>query len=232
MTKPLYLLADSQLLFWKETDLPFTSRIRADMEANRTGAAYIGASNGDDPQFYEMFRSAMDLVGLSRYRMIPARPSSEDMKFLEEAGLVLLSGGNVETGWRTLEQNGVKDVILRQRYDGVVMVGISAGAVQLGLGALIEAAQPQKLDMFRFAPFYLSAHEEHEEWWNLRALVNLSQSNSRGIGIPAGAGAVYYPDGTVEPVRKALVEFFFQEGQVRESLLLPPPGQLNSEPGS
>jgi peptidase E len=233
MTKPLYLLADSQLLFWKEKDRFFTSRIRENMEENRTGAAYIGASNGDDPPFYGMFQSAMELIGLSQCRMIPSRPSSEDMKFLEEAGLVLLSGGNVENGWRTLEQNGVKDTILRIRYDGVVMVGISAGAVQLGLGALTEAPQPQKLDTFRFAPFYLGAHEENEEWWNLRALVNLSQNDARGIGIPAGAGAVYHPDGTVEPVRKPLVEFFTQDGLMRESLLLPPASsELNSEPGS
>jgi hypothetical protein len=232
MTKSLYLLADSQLLFWKENELPFASRFRKDMEANHTGAAYIGASNGDDPQFYEIFLSAMELIGLSQCRMIPARPSSEDMKFLDEAGLVLLSGGNVENGWRTLEQNGVKDMIVRKRYDGIVIVGISAGAVQLGLGALTESPHPQKLDMFRFAPFYLGAHEEHEEWWDLRALVNLSPREARGIGIPAGAGAVYHPDGTSEPVRKSLVEFFMEDGQMRESLLLPPSAGINSEPGS
>jgi cyanophycinase len=222
MSKPLYLFADSQLLFWKEKDHFFTSRIREEMEENRTGAAYIGASNGDDPRFYEMFQAAMELIGLSQRRMISMRPSSQEIKFLEEAGLVLLSGGNVESGWLTMERNGVKDMILRKRYDGTVMVGISAGAVQLGQGALTEAAQPQKLDTFRFAPFYLGAHEEDQEWWNLRALVNLSQSDVRGIGIPAGAGAVYHFDGTIEPVRKPLLEFSIQEGELRESLLLPP----------
>jgi hypothetical protein len=224
MSKPLYLLSDSQLLFWKENDSFFTRRVAEDMEVNRTGAAYIGASNGDDPQFYELFQSAMGLIGLSQCRMIPAQPSGEDMKFLEEAGLVLLSGGNVERGWRTMDQNGVKDMVLRKRYDGTVMIGISAGAVQLGLGALTEAAQPQKVDTFRFAPFYLGAHEEDEEWWNLRALVNLSQSSDvRAIGVPAGAGAVFHFDGTLEPVRKHLLEFTMHEGKVRESILLPPP---------
>lgn len=222
ITKSVYLLADSRLLFWSSHDRLFTSRIREDMETNRPGAAYIGASNGDDPQFYELFRSAMELIGLSECQMIPSQPSSEDMRFLEKAGLVVLSGGDVERGWRTLERNGVKEMMLSKRYDGTVMVGISAGAVQLGLGALNASPQPQKLEMFRFVPFYLGAHEEQEEWWNLRALVNLSQSDVRGVGIPAGAGAVYQPDGTLEPIRTALVEFCKQEGQVRENVLLPP----------
>jgi cyanophycinase len=219
--KPLYLLADSAMLFWKENDRWFSNRMREDMEPNQSTTAYIGASNGDDPEFYELFRSAMELIGLTRCRMIPARPSSEDRKFLEDAGLVLLSGGNVEDGWRILEQNGVKEIMVRKRYDGAVLVGISAGAVQLGLGTLGESPQPQKLDMLRFAPFYLGVHEEREDWWNLRALVHLSQGDVRGVGIPAGAGALYHADGTLEPVRKACIEFRKQDGQLRELLLLP-----------
>jgi cyanophycinase len=219
--KPLYLLADSQLLFWEENDCYFTSRMLEDMQPNMLGAAYIGASNRDDPQFYELFCAVMERMGLNQCRMIPARPSGDDLKFLEEAGLVLLSGGNAENGWRTIEKNGVKEIILRKRYDGSVLVGVSAGAIQLGLGALSESPQPQKLEMFRFAPFYLGAHEEHDGWWNLRALVHLSQTDVRGVGIPAGAGAVYHSDGTLEPIRKACVEFCKEDGRLSENVLLP-----------
>jgi hypothetical protein len=55
----------------------------------------------------------------------------------------------------------------------------------------------------------------------LRALVNLSQTDARGIGIPAGGGAIYHPDGSLEPVRKTLVEFAKEGGQFSEKLLLP-----------
>jgi cyanophycinase-like exopeptidase len=221
MPKPLYLLADSQLLFGKENGRLFSSRMREDMEPGMLGAAYIGASNGDDPESYEIFRSAMEMIELTRCRLIPVHPSPEDLQFLAEAGLVLLSGGNAETGWRTLEQNGVKAMIVRKRYEGAVLAGVSAGAVQLALGALSESSQPRKIDMFGFAPFYLGAHEERDHWWNLRALVHLSPNDVRGVGIPAGAGALYHPDGTLEPVRKACVEFCKQDGQMRENLLLP-----------
>lgn len=221
--KPLYLLADSQLLFWKDKNRLFTSRMREAMDPGMTGAAYIGASNDDDPGFYEIFRGAMELIGLSQCRLIPRQPSGEDLKFLEQAGLALLAGGNAEKGWRIMEQNGVKDVMVKKRYDGSVMVGISAGAVQLGLGMLSDSPQPEKVDVFRFAPFYLGVHEEAEDWWNLRALVHLSRSDTSGIGIPAGGGIVYQNDGTLEPIRKSCIEFSKQNGAVKESLLQPAP---------
>jgi peptidase E len=232
MSKPLYLLADSQLLFWKENDDLFSRRIRRDIEVGREGAAYIGASNGDDVQFYEIFCSAMELIGLSDCRMISSRPSAEDMKFLEEAGLVLLAGGDVERGWRTVEENGVRDMILRKRYDGTVLVGVSAGAVQLGLGTLTQAEQPHKLDTLRFAPFFVGAHEENEDWWDLRALVNLAQSDVRAVGIPAGAGAIYHYDGGLEPIRKPLIELLKEDGHIKEHTLLPALAPLSSAPGS
>ena len=115
----------------------------------------------------------------------------------------------------------MKDLILKRRYGGAVFVGVSAGAVQLGLGALTDAPQPKKLYTFACAPFYIGAHEEADEWWNLRALVNLSQSGVRGVGIPMGGGAIYWPDGTLEPVRRPLTELVKEDDEVRERLLMP-----------
>ncbi len=226
--KPLYLLADSQLLFLKEEERLFTERIREDLDSPEPKAAYLGASNGDEPTFYSIFEAAMELIGISERRMIPARPSNDDLAFLQSADLVLLAGGNVEQGWRAFEQNGVKELISRRRYDGVVLVGISAGAVQLGLGAMVEpvaeSSAVKRSDLFRFAPFYIGAHEEQEEWWNLKLLVNSSQVDARGIGIPAGGGAVYSSDGSLEPIRKPLIEFLKEDGQLRESLVVPEGG--------
>jgi hypothetical protein len=223
--KPLYLLADSQLLFLKEGECLFMERIRQDLDSPEPKAAYLGASNGDDPAFYSIFEAAMESIGVSQRRLIPSRPSKDDLGFLQSADLVLLAGGNVEQGWRAFEQNGVKELILSKRYDGAVLVGVSAGAVQLGLGALLEPAAEssavKKVDFFRFAPFYIGAHEEQEAWWNLKLMVNSSQADARGIGISMGGGAVYRPDGSLEPIRKPLTEFLKEDGQFRENLVLP-----------
>ena len=219
--KPLYLLADSQLLFWRQGEHLFTRGIRDLIEAEAPKAAYIGASNGDNPEFYSIFVAAMEAAGISHCRMIPSRLQKEDQAFLEEANLVLLAGGDTEQGWQVFENNGIKGIIGKKRYDGTVLIGVSAGAMQLGLGALVGDSNMKVLELFRFAPFYIGAHEEEDEWWNLRALINLSKTDARGIGIPMGGGAIYYPDGTLEPVRKPLTEFSKQGNQLTETLLLP-----------
>ena len=222
--KPLYLLADSQLFFWKSDGDSLSDRIRADLDSANPKAAYIGASNGDQPEFYSLFQAAMESMGISNCRLVPSPPSREDTALLEDADLIVLSGGDVERGWQVFEQNGFKELLPRLRYDGAVLMGVSAGAIQLGLGHLTNAAQPKPLDMFRFAPFYVGAHDEENDWWDLRALVNLSQADTRAIGIPAGGGAVYLSDGTLEPIRKHLAELTKESARITENVLTPPVG--------
>jgi hypothetical protein len=229
--KPLYLLADSQLLFVKSSGDSLAERMRADLDSGKPKAAYIGASNGDQPEFYNLFMAAMESMEISDCRLVPSQPSREDISFLENADLIVLSGGDVERGWQVFEQNGLKELLPRKRFDGAVLMGVSAGAVQLGLGCLSNAAQPKQIDMFRFAPFYIGAHDEENDWFDLRALVNLAQSDARAIGLPAGGGAVYYSDGTLEPLRKPLIEIVKEDSKVTENLMAPltPTERLRAE---
>ena len=220
--KPLYLLADSQLLFWKNGSDSLAEKIRADLDSVKPSAAYIGASNGDQPEFYSLFVAAMESMGISDCRLVLSQPLREDIVFLEGADLIVLSGGDTERGWRTFEQNGLKELLPKKRFDGAVLIGVSAGAIQLGLGCLSNSSQPKQIDMFRFAPFYVGAHDEENDWFDLRALVNLCQSDTRAIGLPAGGGAVYYADGTLEPLRKPLIEIVKEDAKITESLMAPP----------
>src|ERR1041385_7293364 len=219
--KPLYLLADSQLFFWKSDSNSLAERVRADLDSNSPKAAYIGASNGDQPEFYSLFHAAMEIMSISDCRMVPSQPSTEDTAFLADADLIVLSGGDVERGWHVFEQNGIRELLPRLRYNGAVLIGVSAGAVQLGLGCLSNAAQPKPLDLFHFAPFYIGAHDEENDWFDMRALVNLSQSDARGICLPAGGGGVYYSDGTLEPLRKPLIEIVKENSSITENLMGP-----------
>lgn len=217
--KPLFLLADSQLLFRRGDKNSLSARLRAELP-DSPKVAYVGASNHDQPEFYDLFRAAMELAGVRDCHMASSQLTQQDRAFLDEASLILLGGGDPELGWRVFEQNGLKELLLKKRYDGAVLAGVSAGAVQLGRGALSNAAQPAVLEMFGFAPFYVAAHDEEQDWWDLRALVTMSTSEARGIGIPFGGGAIYFPDGALEPIQRPLIELVKEDDQVKERLLL------------
>jgi hypothetical protein len=125
--QPLYLLADSQLLFWKRQDRLLLQTAVDELPSDTPlSAAYIGASNGDRPEFYDIFEAAMDLIGISERRMVDAAFGPDDRAFLAQAGLIVLAGGDVRLGWNTFEKTGMKDVILDRYAKGAVLVGISA----------------------------------------------------------------------------------------------------------
>lgn len=169
-------------------------------------AAYIGASNGDNLDFYAIFVAAMEGVGVFECRMIPAVVSEADLKFLNDADIILLAGGDVELGWRTFLNNGLSHHIVRRYSEGATLIGVSAGAVQLGLGGL--AGNGSLIDTFKLVPFIIGAHEESDNWKTVIELLRLSEPHTRAIGLPTGGGAIYHPDQTVEPLRHPLVEIF------------------------
>ncbi|HYO52065.1 Type 1 glutamine amidotransferase-like domain-containing protein [Archangium sp.] len=225
--KPLFLLADSSLLFWRSGDRPFLDCLRvltgADLAVPPIQAAYLGASNGDVPAFFELFTAAMELAGISHCRMIPSRPTAEDRAWLAGAHVILLAGGDPLLGWETFRENGLETVLRERYFDGAVLMGISAGAMQLGVQAWSEP-EPGAAALFSvlgLAPFIVGAHEQ-PDWTGLKRAMNGAGPGSRGIGIPAGGGALLHPDQTLEPVRHPLVELLHEEGRLREALLYPP----------
>ena len=174
------------------------------MTRGQTKAAYIGASNGDNPDFYAIFVSAMGAAGVSDCRMIPSAISEVDMAFLNNADIILLAGGDVEAGWRVFLNNGLSKHIVRRYFEGALLIGISAGAVQLGLGGL--AADGSLIETFKLVPYIIGAHEESDNWKTIKELLRLSGPGKTAIGLPFGGGAIYHPDQTVEALRQPLVK--------------------------
>ncbi|HEX7239383.1 MAG TPA: Type 1 glutamine amidotransferase-like domain-containing protein [Longimicrobiaceae bacterium] len=222
--RPVFLLADSQLLFWRDGDRLWLDTVREQLEAPSPKAAYLGASNGDNPEFYTIFQAAMEGIGVTETRMVPTRPSEEDMAFLAEADLVLLAGGDVEQGWSAFEASGVKDAVVRRYYAKAVLMGVSAGAVQLGLVGWPPNGPVDSgdlLDTFKLIPYVIDAHAEAEEWDHLKNAVKLMGESVQGIGIPTGGGVVYHPDHSLEAVRHPCHELRLRDGQVVRSLIFP-----------
>lgn len=192
-------------------------------------AAYLGASNGDAPEYYSIFEAAMGAAGVHNRKMILSSFPAEDRSFLSEADIILLAGGDVERGWGVFVETGMRELVVKKYYEGAVLIGVSAGAVQLGLyGAVEGGPSPAGLvGTFGLVPFVIDAHDEGQNWGRLRGAVRLLNGGARGVGIPTGGGLIYYPGRGVEAVRRPLHELSAEGGEVREALL--PPKQWKAE---
>ena len=219
---PLFLLSDSQLLFWSDDDGHFIDRIAAYTGPGAPRAAYLGASNGDNPDFYSIFLAAVEGIGPSECRMISAAPSDEERAFVEAADVILLAGGDVDRGWQAFEASGMREIVERRYWDGAVLVGVSAGAVQLGTVGWPAGDPDAAFGTWGLAPFVVDAHAEDDDWTELRAVVRARGEGGRGIGIPRGAGLVYHADGTLEAVRHTLAEFSVRDGELASAVIFPP----------
>lgn len=225
--QPLYLLADSQLLFRPADDggsEPWLRRVVEALDRPRPTAAYLGASNGDRAEYAELFVAAMEGAGVpaSRCRVVPARAGAGDA--VADADLVLLAGGDPRAGWTAFGETGVREAVVRAYHAGAALVGISAGAMQLGLCAWPDGCDDPAAEAFPtwgLVPFVVGAHEEGEDWRGLRAVVAARGPGARGIGLPRGGGLVYHPDHTVEAVRHPAVEVERREEALAVSFLLP-----------
>jgi len=221
---PLYLFADSQLLFWRRNGKLLLETALDKSEGEPLRAAYIVASNGDRREYYEIFAGAMQAAGITDRRQIYSSFSAQDREYLESAQLIVLSGGEVHTGWEVFKRTGMHDVILARYARGAVLVGISAGAVQLGRQAVIETAG-SLLDMFNLAQAIVDVHDERNDWARLSSFIHLLEGTAVGLGIPSGGGVIAHPDGTIEPLRRPAHEFRFSGAGVTHSLLCPPEGE-------
>ena len=221
--KPIFLLADSQLLFHEGPDGLFIDRIRrcfdGDIVANEVKASYIGASNGDDPRFYQIFKDAFRQVGVTNCRMIRVEPDVDDTIFLRDSNIFLLSGGDTTLGWRAIKRNGWDRALIQKYQDGAVLMGISAGAIQLGRTYYDKDiySDPRYLQLI---DYIVDAHPI-DQWRALKEEVAAAGHGAKGIGIPHGAGLVYNPDGSLEAIRFPCPELFNVKGHVNMRLLDP-----------
>ena len=222
-SRPVYLFSDSQLLFWMSDGICFLNSITEGLEKDSLKAAYIGASNGDLPEFYELFVAAMENIGIRNCRMIRSSFSKEDQSFLEAADIILLSGGDVERGWNIFEATGLKKAISRKYEEGTILIGISAGAMQLGLCGYRdeEVQEEQVFDTFQFIPYIIGVHEEKSDWETLSKIILTKKGYVNGIGIPTGGGMIYHADKTVEPIRFPLYEISIKDNHTIQNLLMP-----------
>ena len=222
--RPIYLFADSQLLFWKPNGRDTLLRqIVEKLDKADVRAAYVGASNEDRPEFFELFQAAASEAGVSRCDFVHSRFAVVDELAVNNADLVVLAGGDAVRGWDVMVRRGMKEAIVNRYLGGGVLLGVSAGAMQLGQAVWPEEdARPESLvRTLGLVPFVVAVHDRTEEWAELRRAVSALGENTCGLGIPAGGGVIYHPDHSLEILRFPAVEICQREQGQTESLLLP-----------
>ncbi len=221
--KPVFLFADSQLLFWKTGETYFLERVWEYLPESSVTAAYIGASNNDDPVFFSLFQAAMKQIGVEHCVHILSDYSAEDRENLAVANLIMLAGGDVEKGWQIIRETGMGEQITQKFYQGTLLMGASAGAVQLGMvGWRVAHGTLRLFDTLRIVPLLIDVHHEKEHWSDLKKVLEQVDFLHLGaIGIPSGGGLIYHSDYSLEAVRFPLYEFTREGQQIKENLLLP-----------
>ena len=165
----------------------------------------------------------MEALDIRDCKMILSSFSPEDKSFVNEADIILLAGGDVEQGWDVFCEVGLKELVIKRYYEGSLLMGVSAGAVQLGLFGVVEleGSFNRLIDTFKLVPFLISAHEEEQGWRGIREAIELLDGKAKGIGIPAGGGLVYYPDQSIEAIRYPVYELSMRGGVISYSLVTP-----------
>lgn len=226
--KPIFLLADSQLLFYKSGDGLLLERIKKlihkEVKADEIKAAYIGASNNDDPQFFEIFELAMQQVDIRNCRMIKSISNEDDINFLKSADIILLAGGDTYKGWEIIKRNGWDKIITEKYSNGDILLGVSAGAIQLGVKGYRDnfenVEEEVGFDTLQLVPFIIDVHADHD-WLNLSKRIKLEENQINGYGIPYGGGMIYYPDMSLEAIRFQCHEISNVDNNIDRSIILP-----------
>jgi cyanophycinase-like exopeptidase len=169
----------------------------------------------------------MAQIGITNCRMIPSNPVSEDRSFFNEADLILLAGGDTEKGMKIIRHNGFDEKMVERYHKGAVLMGVSAGAVQLGLKGwrIAEKEKYFLMDTLKIVPYVIDVHD-NEDWARLHQAVGEEGKYTKGFGIPVGGGAVFHEDWSIEAIRHPLVEYSYLDVGLKHSLIFPPDSRL------
>lgn len=223
-TKPILLLSDSQLLFMKDDKENYFLRYFVGDESDKSlKCAYIGASNGDEEVFFDLFKEAMGLIGQRDCKMISSDFKEDEQEYLDKADLILLAGGDAEQGLHVFRKTGMEKVLQRKFQEGTFIIGVSAGAVQLGWQtySFTGSNEQQEVEGLKFIPFIVLVHTDKKNNEEVETLLKRADTIKRAYEIPAGAGVIYHADDTMEALRKPVNEFILKEEVFVNTIILP-----------
>jgi dipeptidase E len=95
----------------------------------RPRMAFIGTASDDDPLKIERFRTRFADVALSLVHLPMTLTAAQLARNLEQVDLVYVGGGDTEKMVNAWRRDGWADVLSKACQSGVILAGVSAGAV-------------------------------------------------------------------------------------------------------
>ncbi len=202
---------------------PLLGRILTMLSLKKPAVAYIGAASNDNHVFYIWLKTLLKKAGAGSVHLVPLAAVHADLakarSRLQEAGIIFISGGDVEFGMKVLERTGTAALLKELFGAGKPFIGLSAGSIMLARSWVRwpgggDDAQAEAFPCLGMAPLLCDTHAEKENWEELKALLRILGPET-GLGIPAGAALRVRADGFLESLGKPVPRFHFQNGRLR-----------------
>ncbi|OGO39303.1 MAG: hypothetical protein A2147_05545, partial [Chloroflexi bacterium RBG_16_57_8] len=189
--------------------VPILDEVFNDIGRASPTVVYVGAANGDNPEFFERMDGMIRKGRQCRILHAVLSPGNADVKkavdLIESADAVFVSGGDVEVGMQVLKEKGVTAVLPRLHEQGRLFFGVSAGSIMLAKEWVRwrdpdDDSTAELFPCLGLAPLICDTHGEGDDWEELKAAVGLSPDGTPGYGITSGACLKVYPDGRLQAV--------------------------------
>lgn len=186
MRPRLVMLADSSPLFLERGRLwRFLSERR---EVVSPRVAYVGAANGDDPQWFELFKSSLVVLPRAQVFHVVAPYRDKGCRLLSRCDWVFLAGGDPWKAMALLKAGDAWQILKEHWRQEKLLMGLSAGAMMLGESMFTESGSGliKALDC---VPYVVEPHGEKGDWKMLK--LHLRNGDPLGLALPLGAAVAF-----------------------------------------
>jgi len=221
--KPVYLLAGGRSAHRKANDLLLREVFRESGKKSPS-VGYVGTASGDDEGFFHFLAGMFRESGAGEVRHALLAPDNADISgaryILEHSDIVYISGGDVETGIRILEEKQMIPFLDELYQEGKPFFGLSAGSIMLA-EEWVRWRDPDDdntteiFPCLGLAPVLCDTHDEEDGWEELKMLLTLEKDGAVGYGIATGTALRVFPDGRIEALGGAVHRYVSRGAKVK-----------------
>ena len=185
---------------------------------------YVGAANNDDEGFFSRLAGMFGENGAGEVKHALLASDNADISeaktILRQADMIYISGGDVDTGMRTLKKRRMVHFLAELYREGKPFFGLSAGSIMLAKEWVRwrnpgDDTTAEIFPCMAFVPVICDTHDEEGGWGELKRLLMLEKDSAVGYGIATGTALKVFPDGRAEALGGAVHRYVRRGGSVK-----------------